>query len=430
MLVREETMRSPIGAAVLALGLIPASAEATETIKRYEIEAEIVPQRARLRAHVVMTVVAGEDGLSEVEAVLNRGLAIRSADCEEGVRSFHFDRTAASTYRWAPTAAPLRLELERPLTAGQSAQVVLDYEGTIEPHPWGVNALADDWVELGLYTAWFPYDPGSTHFTSEVNLKVDPAFTVTGSGSVTRVEGGWRLAQGEPTKDIVVVAARDLRVRRAGDESLAIEVWHTNLKDDAEGIADAISSVVGSFEAWFGPASARNLTVVFARRTAGGGYSRPGFLSLLYDPASDDRRGLLKHVAHEVAHFWWHQAPTTTWEDWLNEAFAEYSALLVLRSRYGEKAFTEELARYEQAAAQAPAIWGLARDDDRAYAALYQKGPVLLHGLESEVGEERLLEIMATLASQRVATTAELLSTVESMASRPVREGFEASLKR
>jgi hypothetical protein len=427
----EGPVRSTVALLALVVGLLSPSAEGGDTIRHYGIEAEIAPDHARLRARATITVVAGEEGLTEVDAVLNRGLAVRSAACDAGVRSFHFDRAAASTYQYAPTAAPLRVELDRPLKGGESARLVLDYEGTIEAHPWGVNALGGDWVELGLYSAWFPYDPGSTHFTSDVRLKVDGAFAVTGSGSVERVEGGWSLTQDHPTDDIVVVAARDLRVRRAGDERLAIEIWHTNLSDDdAGGIADEISDVVRSYEGWFGPASARKLTVVFARRTKGGGYARPGFLSLLYDPATGDRLGLLKQIAHEVAHFWWYRAPTTTWEDWLNEGFAEYSALLVLRRRYGERLFAQELATYEGAAAGAPPIWGLDRDDDKAYAALYQKGSLRLRGLEKQVGEKRLLEIMAAVSRQQVASTREFLSTLESLTSRRVREAFEAGLRR
>jgi aminopeptidase N len=424
-------MRRTVAPLVLGLALVSPGVEAGDSIRHYEIRAEIAPDRAWLHARVAITLVAGEEGLSELDAVLNRGLAVRSASCDEGVRSFHFDRAAASTYQYAPTAAPLRVELDRPLKGGESTELVLDYEGRIEAHSWGVNALGDAWVELGLYTAWFPYDPGSTHFTSEVRLKVDDGFTVTGSGSVERVAEGWSLVQDRPSDDTVIVAARDLRVRRAGDERLAIEIWHTDLTDEQAGkIADEISEVVRSYEGWFGPASARKLTVVFARRTRGGGYARPGFLSLVYDPASGERRGLLKQIAHEVAHFWWHRAPTTTWEDWLNEGFAEYSALLVLRHRYGEGAFTEKLTAYEPAAAKAPPIWGLARDDDEAYAALYQKGSLLLYGLEKRVGEKRLLDVMAAGSRREVASTRDFLSTLESMTSRPVREDFEARLKR
>jgi hypothetical protein len=152
-------MRSAVGPLLLGLALISPRVQAGDAIRHYELEAEILPDGARLRARATITVVAGEDGLTRIDTELNRGLAVRSATCDAGVRTFRFDRCEASPYRYAPTAAPLRGEPDRPLEKGESARLVLDYEGTIEPHPWGVNALGGDWVELGLYSAWLSARP-------------------------------------------------------------------------------------------------------------------------------------------------------------------------------------------------------------------------------------------------------------------------------
>jgi hypothetical protein len=73
----------------------------------------------------------------------------------------------------------------------------------LEDHPWGVNVLSRNWTELGLYLAWFPYDPGSLHLTSEVRVKASDGFVVTGSGTVERDGGGFILSQDRSTGDIV-----------------------------------------------------------------------------------------------------------------------------------------------------------------------------------------------------------------------------------
>jgi len=41
----------------------------------------------------------------------------------------------------------------------------------------------------------------------------------------------------------------------------------------------------------------------------------------------------------EFSHLWWSNAPTDTWEDWLNEGFAEYGAPRAVRQRIGKAAF-------------------------------------------------------------------------------------------
>jgi hypothetical protein len=60
---------------------------------------------------------------------------------------------------------------------------------------------------------------------------------------------------------------------------------------------------------------------------------------LAYSSGSGELDRLLFTLTHEVAHFWWSGAPSVTWENWLNEAFAEYSALMYVRKFEGVEAF-------------------------------------------------------------------------------------------
>lgn len=166
--------------------------------------------------------------------------------------------------------------------------------------------------------------------------------------------------------------------------------------------------------------------MVFADRTSGGGYYRPAFMSIIYD---NDYRGLLKYAAHELGHFWWCRGSVTTWEDWLNESFAEYSSLLFLREFYGPDAYTEFLQDYQKEAEKAPAIWGLDRNDQAAHVVLYKKGALLLGGLESKIGKETFGRFLATLVERKVGSTEQLLATLEYLTSKPIRDSFEQSLK-
>jgi hypothetical protein len=64
-----------------------------------------------------------------------------------------------------------------------------------------------------------------------------------------------------------------------------------------------------------------------------------------------------------------------TWQDWLNESFAEYSAVLLMRDWHGRAVSGGILARYEREAQEAKPIWGFDRNDRSAQATLYRKGP-------------------------------------------------------
>jgi hypothetical protein len=227
----------------------------------------------------------------------------------------------------------------------------------------------------------------------------------------------------------VLVAGRGLRAQHVADAGLDIDVWHvadSPIAPRATRFARDVGRMMTTFRGWYGAVPTKKLAIVFAERTSGGGYLRGGFMSLLFD--SDDR-GLLQYAAHEMAHSWWGRGDANTWEDWLNESFAEYSALMLIRDWHGRSAWSEILGRCEQEARQAKPIWGLDRSDRSAQATLYRKGPVLLSRPEARVGEPTFRRLLAALVSREVRTTEQFLATLEELTSAAVRQSFEQELK-
>ncbi|RPI24339.1 MAG: hypothetical protein EHM61_17400 [Acidobacteria bacterium] len=397
-------------------------------ISHYDIKAELLPTQGELQAEVTLKCTAPEGGLQKLELLLNRGLDIASLTSDAGATTFRFDRTQPSPFRYTPTAAPLTVEFGTPVAAGKKFTLRLTYAGTIEPDNWLTNVLTRDWVELALYVAWYPVDPASSSITSTVSVKVAPPYIVTGTGSLSRSGDSWVLTQDQPTFDIIVIAAPQLHARHVGDDRFAVDVWHKNLSPaQIDRIAADSGRMVTEFQAWFGPSPRKRITIVFAERISGGGYYRPGFMSLIYDA---DYRGLFKYAAHEVAHFWWSKGSTTTWEDWLNESFAEYSSLMLIRESFGADAFNEYLTLYAKEAENAPPIWGLDRSDKAAQAVLYRKGPLLLHDLEEKIGKDGFQHFLAALVSRKVSSTDQFLTTLQEQTSKAVRDQFEERLKK
>ncbi|HXY38162.1 MAG TPA: M1 family aminopeptidase [Vicinamibacteria bacterium] len=420
-------MRSAVIALLLFLGAGPSWAAGT--VRHYDIDVALAASQGRLHATATLTVVAPAGGLTQVELLLNHALDVRSVGCDAGVKGFRFDRSEKSLFRYTPTAAPLRIDLEKPVPAGEETQVRLEYEGKVEADSWKTSVLTPEWVELAMYAAWYPYDPESRAFSYRLDVSAEPDYAVAGPGTLARSGERWTVIHEAPTWDIVLVAARGLTVRRVDAGGLAVDVWHVRSRIGDEKIdpfARDVSRMMNDFRGWYGTIPAGRLTIVFAERASGGGYYRPGFISLLLD---DDYRGLVKYAAHEVAHFWWGRGPATTWEDWLNESFAEYSSLLLMRSWYGADSFDKTMADYEGQAATTPAIWGLDRNDPAAFPTLYRRGPVLLHRLEQRIGEEPYRRFAAALVSHEVRSTEALLATLQERTSPDVRQAFERDLR-
>jgi hypothetical protein len=418
---------SSASTALLLITFLAANARAGGVITHYDIDAQIFPEQGKLGATAALTLTAPEGGLQQIRLLLNRSLEVRSVTSDAGIKSFSFDRTQPSNHRYAPTAAPLVVDFAEKVEAGRSIILRIGYEGAIEPDTWRTNLITPKWVELAFYVAWYPYDPGSSSFTSRVTVKTDPAYPVTGTGVLSRAENGWVLTQDQPSWDIIVISAPNLSLRRVGDQGAEVEVWYSTLTaDQVDHIAGDAGKVLTQLKNWLGPVSSKKLRIVFAERDSGGGYYRTGFMTLIWDPEYPE---LVRYAAHEAAHFWWGRGRSTTWEDWLNESFAEYSALLLMRDWYGPAVFADYLSRYRKEAENAPAIWGLDRNDNAAYTVLYRKGPVLLEQLEQKIGSERFREFLALLVSRKVENTDQLLSTLEEVSSKEIRANFERTLK-
>jgi hypothetical protein len=117
-------------------------------------------------------------------------------------------------------------------------------------------------------------------------------------------------------------------------------------------------------------------------------------------------QGINERIAHEIAHQYWGsavKAPSLE-EEWLQEAFAEYSAGLLLKKFKGDAIFNRMVnswrAEARQAAGIAPIPYANRIGGDRSLARrartrlLYEKGPALLAAIHKQLGDEKFLTFL------------------------------------
>jgi hypothetical protein len=234
--------------------------------------------------------------------------------------------------------------------------------------------------------------------------------------------------------DIVLVAARDLKTKRVERGGYVVRTSYTSLSDSiAARLGQDAISILRTYSGWFGATESDVLSLVETKRELGGGYARPGLivLSRLADRTSPEQRAdLMRYVAHETAHFWWSLAPTVTWEDWLNESFAEYSALLLLRELYGDAEYSERVEQKRQASEGSPPIWGFDRSDNTvAQSVLYDAGPVVLHDLSSRISGAGFLGWCEELFSRNVIATGQAIELLRELEGDDTAEWLEDRLR-
>jgi aminopeptidase N len=186
----------------------------------------------------------------------------------------------------------------------------------------------------------------------------------------------------------------------------------------------------------FGPPPLKTLTVAPIPGAFGQGF--PGLLylsTLAYMNPSDlpgsmrteSQKRFLSELlhAHEAAHQWWGNLVTSAsyQDDWVMEALANYSALMVLEKRKGRRALEEVLDEYRDhllsetpekktLESAGPIVWGARLNSSQTSASwraiMYEKGAWIVHMLRVRMGDVAFLKMLNALAQrnryQRVTT--------------------------
>jgi hypothetical protein len=401
-------------------------------ICNYEIMLSVAPEESSIIAEAVIKLNLESKDVGFLAFNLHKEFSVDHVETDRPLKfDFPSDDNLSNTFM--PDARPLRIYLPRDHSRNEKLLLRLKYSGPLKDltSKWKTNRVTWEWTELGLYSAWFPVNFDYGEFTYSVSVKVPDEQKVVGLGKVSRTTGGWLLVEKEKVYDIVIIASPRLKRDLFKQGELSIGLHYVELNQAFKDyLRENVPWLLSNFQSWFGGASRRRITIVVLpklRVKQGGGYARTGFVVLPPEEKPDEES--FRYIAHEIAHLWWMHAPY--WEDWLNESFAEYSALMALRERFGDETFHEFLARKSERIKDLalPPIFGLRREDENAFNVLYNKGPVILSKLESKVGKQTLIRILRESSKRKVRLTSEFMDILSSASSQKNRNWFEKLLE-
>ncbi len=398
----------------------------------YDIKLKLDPIEQSVAARVRILFKA-QEMTDKLTVLLHQDLKVKSIS---GALLQEYIHQGNAGYQFAGEADAWELVFKEMLQPGQETELTFDYSGRL-PHlifdEWDVNRLTPEWTELGLYTPWFPWDPHGGLFTYQVDLEINPEYRVTGTGKVAGSDGKWTLSSELPTMDITIAAAPDLQQATGCSGRASMAIHHT-AGENQEGIRAILADgewILDFYQNWFKDDQDRHLDVIIAPRKRGGGYVRPGMVMLSdlqgYQAASGNR--LFRFIAHEFAHLWWTGARIDSWEDWLNESFAEYSSMKAFESRYGQAEVGQLVTTMRAKAAGLPPIRGLSRNDESAHGVLYTKGALLLWDLAQLIGPEKMDEVLKRRFSEKVITTNGFLNLLDNVGGTQVAQQFDSWLR-
>lgn len=202
----------------------------------------------------------------------------------------------------------------------------------------------------------------------------------------------------------------------SGDDVPRAEVYNVPLAKPGQIVKDA-AVVLDFYEQVLGPYPNDELDVAMMGPGMWFGQAPPGLVQItaeyflssgLIHSAFDTDVTLADFMqtvlAHEIAHHYW--GDVVSWksdqDEWLSESLAEYSAGLFLQASAGDKAFRQKRGSWRKVAERwegtlpiihASRASGETAGDVRT-ALLYNKGPLILHMLRAQVGDEKFLKIL------------------------------------
>lgn len=397
-------------------------------MKSYVAGVRIDVAAKSIHATMELTLDTGKGVGGSVTYLLNKNAVIETLRWNGKAAEYSFDTAGTSPNRYLPDARTLTIKT--PGMKKGEQRLRLEYDCRLDDLKHRGCLFEEYWIELNGYSTWFPINYDYGKFACDVKIALDKRYRMSGSGVVSGGNGDWRLTRTDRDTEIVLIASPELQTRRYEKGGRTIRVDSIRLTDaQTERMLAACRETFDRYEKWFGGTEGKNLTLTVNPTRNVTSYARKGFISLQTEGRTE--KELYLTIGHEIGHFWWGNAISNdNWEDWLNESFAEYAALLNTREKYGEEPFQTAIGSYRKVAATLPPLWEINRGGDDGSMALYRKGPVVLYDLDVKLGREPFLRLMKEIATRKTARTADLLALVEAQTSAETRRCLEDALKK
>ncbi|MGO4958289.1 M1 family aminopeptidase [Luteococcus sp. Sow4_B9] len=309
------------------------------------------------------------------------------------------DVTSSSPGVQIEVSADVSVHLDRAhgyrITGGD--KVRLSYSGSLPSEMAdGTNVLTSDVAELSIYSAWYPVPLDLGSFTWRLHLDLPSGWTFVSNGAPG--EGGSLVHDGTAAVgDIALAGARRFVASRLAD---GVELVTCGSVGDAAGVLGPhIVESLSLLKSWYGEPDGLSHGRVVVTERGGYAYSRMPTVFASAEMAERLTARTVHTLGHELAHFWWNIAPVHGYDDWLNEALAEYSALRLTEELCGADASDKIVRGYQLEAEMSredPPVCRTEPDDEKSYATnKYNRGSLFFRALSEQL-EPNALDALLT----------------------------------
>ena len=374
------------------------------------LDCEIDPKNYHIKANAVLTLTNCNEN---IQLILNPDLQWKNVYIKDEGNWIELQATEKTVPEGSMFKVAKMWEFAFPeslkLAEGEECIIKVNYSGSITQSNWNLSYIREDFVELAIYGLWYPLCVDNGRHSFDLKL--------TGPKN-------WKwLANGElistVPKDSKVISIwrnelTDLDITLLGIPS---NLAYENPKGHFWGPKDIVEEHLMyerkllefkiSLEKWLGEStSGGEFNYAFTPRDKGGQYARSDLIVTIRELPKDEDMipKVLQSMLHEISHFWWNKTSTSEYNNWLDEALAEYSSSLVISVKYGGDAWLEERAKKILEilikAGSLPAIRAITRAHKDAYTVFYYRGFLLLRELHKSMKTEQFKSLLSEFATK------------------------------
>lgn len=283
------------------------------------------------------------------------------------------------------------------------------------------NSISDTHIALNFYSAWYPiFEEYDMSIEKKVTIKNIDNFTVIKGN---KIKDQWIYSSND--FDCNIFAIKDWNVISKEDINPKLNIYFKNSKiEDIKYLADSFNRIISYFTELLGIENSFNGTFDIVISTADeGGYFRKGLIVLSDLPS--EKIAIDAFLAHECGHIWATGANINSWEDWLNETFAEILSLCFIKKQYGTEAYMNRVNMIREIAEKAPPIKS---ENGERPEGVHFKGAYLMYRLSERFGEDKLIEVIKLFVKSSQKTTENMLSQIKEKIGQDIAKFIEYNL--
>ena len=266
------------------------------------------------------------------------------------------------------------------------------------------------WIELNNFTGWFPFNRENSSYNYTLDIQIPKNYKLKSPGTTTKKQNHWIIENYKLNDDIPVVISDRFEIFQSKNKKIDFYTTQLNSQQKRAILNDG-NEIIKFYQKKFGSSQQNKLVITINPFSHPWSYTRKGFisLSLKNEYQFNDRLRL----AHEIGHLWWSNNKIYgNGNDWLNEAFSEYSSLIWYKQHSTKKEFDILLEKYEKAFDLNLKITEVKPGDKKFIEITYLKGAYLLYDLNKKIGDKKMEQILEEINKKKINKNSEFLQVL------------------